>query len=75
MTQITSPGKIPFGKVLIANRFSGKCEIRAKARINPFPATIPIDNRVLSARLDLKTEGEGPGGGGGGRPPILEARV
>ena len=31
-----------------------------------FPATIPIDNCVFSAMLDLKTGGEGP--------PILEAR-
>ena len=37
--------------------------------VNPFPATIPIDNCVLSARLDLKT-----GGGQGGWSPILEAR-
>ena len=36
---------------------------------NPFPATVSIDNCVLSARLDLKT-----GGGQGGWPPILEAR-
>ena len=40
--------------------------------LNPFPATIPIDNCVLSAGLDLKK-----GGGAGGAPemaPILEAR-
>ena len=44
-----------------------------KYGINPFPATIPIDNCVLSARLDLNTGG-GQRGRGKGVPPILEAR-